>query len=187
LNLMEKKVNPKQIRNVVSNLARAGIKTTTYWIIGHPGETEEDFQQTLDLIEELKNDIWEAECNLFTYFYVGQNNSEKWADKRMLLYPPKARDMLDSQTWILDCEPSRQETYNRMIRFVEHCGKLGIPNPYSLDEIYKADERWKKLHKNAVPPVMEIINQSADFSEREKVKKFLPLQTKQDEEDDFDF
>lgn len=187
LNLMGKKTTPRQTGNVVSNLARAGIKTTTYWIIGHPGETEEDFQQTLDLIEELKNDIWEAECNLFTYFYVGQNNSEKWAGKRMLLYPPKARDMLDSQTWILDCEPSRQETYNRMIRFVEHCGNLGIPNPYSLDEIYKADERWKKLHKNAVPSVMEIINQSADFSEREKVKKFLPLQTKQDEEDDFDF
>jgi radical SAM superfamily enzyme YgiQ (UPF0313 family) len=187
LNLMGKKVTPQQIRNVVSNLARAGIKTTTYWIIGHPGETEEDFQQTLDLIEELKNDIWEAECNLFTYFYVGQNNSEKWADKRMLLYPPKARDMLDSQTWILDCQPSRQETYNRMIRFVEHCDKLGIPNPYSLDEIYKADERWKKLHKNAVPSVMEIINQGVDPGEREKVKKFLPLQTKQDEEDDFDF
>ncbi len=187
LNLMGKKVTPQQIRNVVSNLAQAGIKTTTYWIIGHPDETEDDFQQTLDLIEELKNDIWEAECNLFTYFYVGQNNSEKWADKRVLLYPRKARNMLDSQTWILDCQPSRQETYQRMIRFVEHCSKLGIPNPYSLDEIYKADERWKKLHKNAVPSVMEIINQSVDFSERKKVKKFLTLQTKQNEEDDFNF
>jgi radical SAM superfamily enzyme YgiQ (UPF0313 family) len=187
LNLMGKKVTPQQTRNVVSNLAQVGIKTTTYWIIGHPHETEEDFQQTLDLIEELKNDIWEAECNLFTYFYVGQNNSEQWADKRMLLYPQEARNMLDSQTWILDCEPSRQETYQRMIRFTEHCDRLGIPNPYTLDEIYKADERWKKLHKNAVPSVIEIINQSVDLNERKKVKKFLPLKSKQDEEDDFDF
>lgn len=187
LDLIGKKITPEQIRTVVSNLAYAGIKTTTYWVIGHPDETEADFQQTLDLIEELKNDIWQAECNPFTYFYVGQADSKKWADKRTLLYTQKARSMLDSQTWILNCEPSRRETYKRMNRFVEHCDKLGIPNPYSLDEIFKADERWKKLHKNAVPSIMEIMNDSVDFSERKNVKKFLTLQSKRDEEDDFDF
>lgn len=187
LNLIGKKITPEQIRAVVSNLAYAGIKTTTYWVIGHPGETEEDFQQTLDLIEELKNDIWQAECNPFTYFYVGQANSEKWANKRILLYPQEARDMLDSQTWTLDCQPSRKETYKRVHRFAEHCSKLGIPNPYSFDEIYKADERWKKLHKNAVPSIMEFMNDNVDFSERKKVMKFLTLQTNYKEEDDFDF
>ncbi|MGD2091038.1 MAG: radical SAM protein [Candidatus Aminicenantes bacterium] len=187
LDLMGKKISPEQIRTAVSNLAHAGIKTTTYWVIGHPEETEQDFQQTLDLVEELKNDIWQAECNPFTYFYLGQGNSEKWKNKRMLLYPQETRGMLDSQTWVLDCQPSRQETYKRMNRFVEHCNKLGIPNPYLLDEIYKADERWRKLHKNAVPSILEIVNHSVDFSERKKVKKFLPLQTKYDEEEDFDF
>ena len=187
LDLIGKNITPELTKAVVSSLAHAGIKTTTYWVIGHPGETEDDFLQTLDLIEKLKNDIWQAECNPFTYFYVGQSNSEKWASKRALLYPGKARDMLLSQTWVLNCEPSREETYSRVFRFVEHCNKLGIPNPYSFDEIYKADERWKKLHKNAVPSIMELMNDNIDFDERKKVKKLLTLQNKPLEEGDFCF
>ena len=38
---------------------------------------------------------------------------------------------------------------------MEHCKKLGIPNPYSLTDIDKADKRWKSLHLNAVPSLME--------------------------------
>ncbi len=186
LDLIGKKITPKQIKEVVSNLAYAGIKTTTYWVVGHPGETEADFQQTLDLIEDLRDDIWQAECNPFTYFYVGQTNSEKWGDKKVLLYPEKARDMLISQTWTLDCEPSREETYQRVFRFVDHCNKLGIPNPYSFDEIFKADERWKKLHKNAVPSIMQLMKNNIEFDERKKVKKFLTLRNAV-EEGDFGF
>ncbi|MCP4153891.1 MAG: radical SAM protein, partial [bacterium] len=65
LELMGKMISLDQIRTSVSSLAAVGIKTTTLWIVGHPGETEEDFQQTLDLIEELRNDIYEAECRPF--------------------------------------------------------------------------------------------------------------------------
>ncbi|MCP4151858.1 MAG: radical SAM protein, partial [bacterium] len=55
LDMMSKGITPDQISNAVTSLALAGIKTTTYWVIGHPGETEEDFQMTLDLITKLKN------------------------------------------------------------------------------------------------------------------------------------
>ncbi|WP_066496029.1 B12-binding domain-containing radical SAM protein [Abyssisolibacter fermentans] len=155
LKLMNKKITIDQIRKSLMNLALSGIKTTTYWVVGHPGETEEDFQQTLDLIEELKDFIWEAECNPFDYFYTGQTNSNTWADKRYRLYPEEAKKMLLVETWALNCEPSREEIYKRVNRFVKHCRRLGIPNPYSLNDINKADERWKKLHKNAVPAVLE--------------------------------
>jgi radical SAM superfamily enzyme YgiQ (UPF0313 family) len=57
LELMNKKITPVQIRTALTNLARVGIKTSTYWVIGFPGETEEDFQQTLDILEELKEEI----------------------------------------------------------------------------------------------------------------------------------
>jgi len=61
------------------------------------------------------------------------------------------------ETWVLDTPPSREETYKRLNRFVDHCKKLGIPNPYTLREIYEADERWKKLHPNAVPSLMDFL------------------------------
>jgi radical SAM superfamily enzyme YgiQ (UPF0313 family) len=188
LDLIGKPTTPEMIKNAVSSLASAGIKTTTYWVIGHPGETEEDFRQTLALLEELKNDIWQAECNPFTYFYVGQVEAGEWAKKRELLYPAETRDMLISQTWVLNLEPFRKEIYDRVIRFVTRCDQLGIPNPYSLNEIYKADERWKKLHRNAVPSIIELMNNEADPSERKKVEKLVTVQPrKKEEEGDFAF
>jgi radical SAM superfamily enzyme YgiQ (UPF0313 family) len=187
LDLIGKKITPEKIKAAVSSLAFAGIKTTTYWVIGHPGETEKDFQQTLDLLEELKDEIWQAECNPFTYYFLGQSKGYEWSGKRKLLYPDSARDMLISQTWYLDCKPCHEEIYNRVFRFVEHCKKLGIPNPYSADEIYKADERWKKLHKNAVPAVMDLINNQCGWDESRKIKQVMALQNKRKEEGDFGF
>ena len=151
LNLMRKGITPEQIRKAISAFALAGIKTTTYWVIGHPGETEADFQMTLDLVEELKNDIYQAECNPFLYHYSGQNSSDEWKDKRLLLYPENARDMLIFDSWTLDMEPTREIAYERMHRFEAHCRKLGIPNPYSFKEIFDADRRWRNLQKFAVP------------------------------------
>ena len=187
LDMIGNRITPEKIKAAVSSLAFAGIKTTTYWVVGHPGETEEDFQQTLDLLEELKNDIWQAECNPFTYYFLGQSKGDEWASKRRLLYPESARKMLSSQTWILDCFPSHEEIYHRVFRFTEHCKKLGIPNPYSADEIYKADERWKMLHKNAVPSVIDLINNSCELSESRNIKKFITVPDKKAEEGDFDF
>ncbi len=157
LEAMKKRITPAQIIEAVSNLAYAGIKTTTYWIVGYPGETEEDFQQTLALLTELKDKIYEADANAFGYTLTGQVDSDGWRkeNKCLLLYPESAKDMLITQTWYLDCAPSREETYRRMRRFVEHCMKLGIPNNYSVYDVYNADRRWKKLHKNAVKHLMD--------------------------------
>ncbi len=158
LDVMNKKITVNNIRQSVKALAGAGIKTTTYWIVGHPGETEEDFQMTLDLIEELKDDLWEAEVNPFSYFLTGQVDSDKWMSeyKRVTLYPEEFNDMLLTQTWVMQgCHPEREVIYDRVNRFVNHCHKLGIPNPYFEHEIYKADLRWKKLHPNSVPLLID--------------------------------
>jgi len=188
LDMMGKAITPEQTAVVISNLARAGIKTTTYWVIGHPGETEEDFQLTLDLIERLKNDIWQAECNPFRYYYVGQASADSWAGIRKPLFPPGLNDMLLTRTWYLDGSPTREEIYDRVYRFTEHCKRLGIPNPYSFGELYKADERWTRLHRNAVPPILEIMKDNVDFSERKNIKKFMSLNTRNvEDEGDFDF
>jgi hypothetical protein len=159
LEAMGKKITLQQIKSALSSLAYAGIKTSTYWVIGYPGETEEDFQQTLNLIEELKDDIYEADCNPFNYYLSGQVNSNQWAEKykSVLLFPAETVDMLMVQSWVLDCDPPGEEVYERLIRFTRHCQHLGIHNPYSMHEISRADEHWKKMHKNAVPSLLELV------------------------------
>jgi hypothetical protein len=107
------------------------------------------------MVEELKNSIYQAECNPFLYHYSGQSSSNLWEAKRMLLYPEKAKDMLIFDSWTLDMEPVREVAYERMHRFCEHCKRLGIPNPYSFKEIFDADRRWQQLQKFAVPPLDE--------------------------------
>ncbi|MCP4220395.1 MAG: radical SAM protein, partial [bacterium] len=177
LELMGKQITPQQIKDAVSGLASAGIKTTTYWVIGHPGETEEDFQQTLDLIESMKDDIYEADCNPFMYFPAGQVHSDQWKqeNKAQLLHSEESRRLLMLQTWILDVEPNREEIYRRVARFSAFCRKLGIPNPYSLRDIYAADERWKRLHANAAPAMADFIegknSGKLDINENRELKQ----------------
>jgi radical SAM superfamily enzyme YgiQ (UPF0313 family) len=187
LDLMHKNITPDQIQETLFNLANAGIKTTAYWVIGHPGETEEDFLQTLELLEETCNYIFEAECNPFIFGYRGQTDSESWKDKRKLLYPEEAEDMLVIQSWYAEGSPSREETYRRVNHFVQHCDKLGIPNPYSLHDIYCADQRWQKLHKNAVPPLVKFKEKNAYIDECKHVKELVLMQNTYRDEGDFGF
>lgn len=187
LEAMDKKINVEQIKNAVSSLAYAGIKTSTCWVIGHPGETEEDFQQTLDLIEELKDDIYEVWCSPFYYYPSAQANMTQWEKNAYLLYPEHTKNMLLIQTWYPDCDPSKEETHKRMNRFMLHCEKLGIPNPHTLQALYQADERWKKLHENAVPSIVEFENDGSIIDDTKKVKKLVLAQSHNEDSGDFGF
>jgi radical SAM superfamily enzyme YgiQ (UPF0313 family) len=189
LDLMNKRITVEQSRKVLAALAYAGIKTTTFWLFGFPGETEEDFEKTMKFIEECQDNIYEADCNAFNYYLTGQANSEEWfkKNKSVRLYPKWAKEMLITETWILDCEPSREITYSRVNRFVKHCAELGIPNPYSLKDVYMADQRWKKLHKNAVPSVVELKGKDTYIDESRHVKEFITAAHRDLENEDFDF
>lgn len=158
LDIMNKGTKIEQLKATISGLAYAGIKTTALWIVGHPGETEEDFLETLNLLEELKDDIYEVECNQFFYYHTYQTSTESWEDKATLLYSEKFSDKLMLPTWFLDCEPSREEAFDRINRFALQCKKLGIPTPNNMQEIHFADKRWKRLHRNSAPPLVEIQN-----------------------------
>ncbi len=187
LDLMDKRITVEQIRAALSALAHAGIKTTTYWVVGFPGETEADFQETLDLIEKISDDIYEADCSPFWFFLTGQPGAGEWQKKSIPLYPEKTRDLLLVQTWTLDCEPSREEIHRRMWRFVRHCHNLGIPNPYSLHDIYQADERWQGLHRNAVPPLVDFKNTNAYIDDNKNLKQLLFATNLPQDEGDFEF
>lgn len=51
-----------------------------------------------------------------------------------------------------------------------HCKNLGIPNPYSYGEYIKADQRWKKLHKNAAPSILELTGTETHLEENKNIK-----------------
>jgi hypothetical protein len=96
-------------------------------------------------------------------------------------------DMLVFKSWTLDIQPSRQETYQRVFRFVNRCKELGIPNPYSLNEHFKADERWKKLHKNAAPSLVDFRDKGKYIDETQQVKKLRFLKKRVEESHEFGF
>jgi radical SAM superfamily enzyme YgiQ (UPF0313 family) len=190
LDLIDKRITLQQIKDGLRSLASAGIKTTTYWIAGHPGETEEDFQQTLDLLEELQDSIFEAECDPFRYFYNGQVNADEWLNQKgnLLLYPEDATDMLITQSYSLNTYPNRETIYDRGCRFKEKCKELGIPNPYSIRDLMAADMRWQNIQPNAVPPVMELNNNPEKYlGEQEGVTRILSAHNYQSEDVDFGF
>lgn len=185
LDLMKKKETVEQIKASLAGLAFAGIKTTTYWVTGHPEETEEDFQQTLRLLEEAKDDIWQAEPAPFMYQYSGQVNSSEWESMRELVYPENATEMILEKTWTLNCPPLREEAYKRNQRFVMRCKELGIPNPYNIQEHFKADERWKRLHPNAVPSLLEFREEGRYVDENRKVIQYSFARNTRQNEGDF--
>ena len=99
--------------------------------------------------------------------------------------------MLILPTYILETDPPREEIYDRMRRFSRHITRLNIPNPYSLHNIHQADERWKKLHKNSVPSLLELKSQpfqpNIDKNEARQVKKYTLAQNKLVEDINFSF
>jgi radical SAM superfamily enzyme YgiQ (UPF0313 family) len=188
LDLMDKRITIEQSKLTLASLASVGIKTTTYWAVGHPGETEEDFKATIDFLTEMQDDIYEAEADPFRYFYSGQGSSDFWTREygNRLVYPEEFTDMLMVKTWTLNAEPSREEIYDRLCRFKDHCRKLGITNLDSVGEIYNSDVRWKKLHKNAVPSFIEL-NDERYVDEHRNVRHLLNIQQAKTANDDVEF
>ncbi len=172
LEAMDKRISIDQIKSTVAALAFAGIKTTTLWIVGYPGETEEDFLCTLDLIEELKDDIYEIFCTPFNVYQSGQVNSSRWGSGIQPLFQPEFDGMLPLKTYVRsEGTPSRQTAFQRLNRFVAHFKKLGIPAPVTMDELYRADERWRSLHLNAVPPLTAFRERHHYIDECKNMKK----------------
>lgn len=151
LKMMGKNLTIDQIKKALYNLSTVGIKTTTYWIVGYPGETDDDFKETLRLLEEMKDFIYEAECNPLRYY----KQMEGFDDE--LLYPSEMKKLLLSDFYeLINVIPTREKKYERVGIFEKHCNQLGIPNVYSAKDLKDADHRWKQLHENSVPTIYEL-------------------------------
>lgn len=145
LEIMDKMTSPEVISEVLKSLSAAGIRTTTYWIAGHPGETASDFEETLDFVREHRDYIYELEAHPFYHHPYGQVASRRYQSRS--LYPDEVTRIIKFQTWdIVGCSPDRQERYERLRRMAEVASECGLVNIYSMAERYQAEARWLALH-----------------------------------------
>ena len=145
LDSMDKMTTPKVISDVLKTLASEGIRTTTYWIVGFPGETEEDFQETCDFIKQHHRFIYELEAHPYYYYPYGQIGSR--LHQCQSLYPDSITDVIKFKVWdIINDNPSRAVRYERLRSISKLAADLGLPNIYTMAERYYAEDRWHQLH-----------------------------------------
>jgi len=145
LDSMDKMTTPQVIADVLKALAGAGIRTTTYWIVGFAGETEDDFQQTCDFIRQNHRFIYEMEAHPYYYYPYGQIGSRLHTCHA--LYSDEVTDVIKFKVWEIDgADPTREQRYDRLRRISALARELGLPNIYKMSDRYQAEERWHALH-----------------------------------------
>jgi len=145
LTLMNKQTTPGTISEALRTLAEQGIRTTTYWIVGFPGETEEDFAETCDFIREHHQNIYELEAHPYHYYPYGQVASRM--HESYSLYPDDVTEVIKFRVWdIIQVKPDRLERYKRLRHITALATELGLPNIYSVTDRYRAEDRWRVLH-----------------------------------------
>lgn len=160
LELMHKQASVDMIRRSLQALAEAGIKTTTFWIVGYPGETDEDVDETLALIAELGDCIYEVDWHPFVFFPSGQVSSVQWGREHAVrpTFPERYDALRLARTYTLDVAPSPEQVFARSQRFARTVAELGIPSHLGdLMKIYRADRRWQKLHGKQIPTMMDLL------------------------------
>jgi hypothetical protein len=142
---MDKMTTPRVISDVLKTLANAGVRTTTYWIVGFQGETEQDFKETCDFIREHHRYIYELEAHPYYYYPYGQIGSR--LHQSYSLYPEEVVNVIKFKTWeVVDASPSREERFKRLRTIADITSELGVPNIYTMAERYVAEDRWHLLH-----------------------------------------
>ena len=150
LKIMNKKITPEEQAKALRCLASSGIRTTTYWIAGHPHETESDFQETLEFIRENKDYLYELDLAVFYFYGDGEIGLSGFArdfggvEER---FGSEFRDLSVFKYYRLsELRPSRKEAFDRAIRFMESAKELGILcNPSSVFDLMAAERRWEDL------------------------------------------
>lgn len=142
---MDKMTTPRVISDVLKTLANSGVRTTTYWIVGFQGETEEDFRETCDFIREHHRYIYELEAHPYYYYPYGQIGSR--LHQSYSLYPDEVVNLTRFKIWeVVDANPTREERFRRLRVIAGIASELGIPNIYTMAERYVAEDRWHLLH-----------------------------------------
>jgi len=145
---MVKKTTPDKMSKSLSALSKHGILTTTLWIVGYSGETEEEFNSTISFIEENRDNIFQSDPWVFQYHPSGLSGSQELKKKGdKLRYSSEMNDILALSPYALDDNLKPDEKFDRLVRFTTKMEELNIPNPYTLQDMFSALQRFSNLHK----------------------------------------
>ena len=150
LDRMSKFTTTELLAKSIRLLAEGGVRTTTYWIGGFPGETEEDFEMTMDFVREHHESIYEAEAHVYQPHKHGSVMSGENGMEYCPAYPDDVNRFTRFIVWeIKDARPCREEGFRRVSRLMGLTQELGIPNIYNLSDLMRAETRWQRLHPAA--------------------------------------
>jgi len=146
LKLMNKRITAEWIKQSLENFAANGIFTSTLWIAGFPGETEENFLESIGFLKDnhkniYQADIWEFICSPEGFSIPDENINHRAKPA----YSEEFDDILPLRYYELENSISPAERFERINLFEKTRMDLGIPNPYSIIDLMKAKERWIEL------------------------------------------
>ena len=144
LDAMVKKTTPEQMERSLDVLSAEGVITSTLWIVCYPGETEEEFGETLRFIKANRDRIYQADAWLFQYHPAGLAHSSEIDKERgtRTRYSQHINEILAVAPYVVDHDLTPAERFDRLERFVRTMKELEIPNPYSVYEWIAAEGRW---------------------------------------------
>jgi len=148
---MVKMTTPENMAKSFSALAKHGILTTTLWIVGYSGETEDEFENTLRFIEDNRKNIFQADAYLFQYNASGLSGSSKFEERHGSAnrFTEEVNQLLAFSPYVLEDGIKPAEKFDRLVRYTTKMKELDIPNPYSFPEMLYAINRFKDLHTNS--------------------------------------
>ena len=147
---MVKKTTPEKMSKSLKALSKHGILTTTLWIVGYSGETDQEFNSTISFIEENRDYIFQSDPWVFQYHPVGLSGSKELKKKGdKFRYSDEMNNILALSPYELDDNIGPAEKFDRLVRFTTKMDELNIPNPYTLPEMYSAIKRFSDLHKDS--------------------------------------
>ncbi|MCP3059803.1 B12-binding domain-containing radical SAM protein [Myxococcus sp. K38C18041901] len=148
LDEMVKKTDPGTMSRALQALSESGVRTSTLWIAGYPGETLSEFDDTLKFLRENRANIYDADAWLFQYHprgLAGSSTKLKGSGDAKARFGPELSRLARVDAVMVDDGLSPGDRLERLERFVATMQELEIPNPYSLTQWRSADARWEAL------------------------------------------
>ena len=151
LDAMVKMTNPENMARSLHALATQGIMTSTLWIVNYPGETDAEFDSTLQFIRENAEHIYQADAQVFQYHPEGLAHSREIDEEKGSRYRFSAElnAILGVTPYVVARDFSHAEAFDRLERFVATMRALEIPNPYRMYEWIAAEDRWKSMGRDS--------------------------------------
>jgi radical SAM superfamily enzyme YgiQ (UPF0313 family) len=151
LDAMVKKTTPETMARSLDALAAENVITSTLWIVCYPGETQQEFNDTLSFIRENRDRIYQADAWLFQYHPAGLAHSGDIENERgsRARYSDEINKILAVAPYVVDRDMTQRERFERLEQFVRTMREMKIPNPYSVYEWVSAEGRWNSLGRSA--------------------------------------